>query len=384
MKSSLAFILICFLFVELGCVTTMKDRHVAQSTNQAAGDVLLEDSLMLYKEGLYILIQSCEATSENPKDKLCKIKPDTTQSVVPITEFTRRIKLLLNLRDLKNFSEMTARIADFGFRYADNETTIDLINKLKNLKNTSEINEQVSLYVDQTFYKNLKKYVISSDRHFFESENLVDLIENPRLYATFVQAGSNEIQQTVVTQIQYFMIMKKNPSGFKSQSYCKDDFLTVGGVFLCPKHPVENVSWNEAKIFIAKLNDLDSDYSYRLPTESELEMAIRAGTKTTYWFGDDEGKLKQYAWYQDNSGYQTRATGTCPSKEIDCKNPWGLFDAHGNVWQWVDDSYGTSSRLMRGGSWNYNSRALRSESRFFNDPDGHMNDVGFRLIRVRK
>ena len=204
-----------------------------------------------------------------------------------------------------------------------------------------------------------------------------------------------EMQSTVVTQAQYFLAMGYNPSGFKNRSYCSSDYVEINGTSLCPNHPVEQVSWNDAQDFINKLNATDVDFSYRLPTEAELEYSIRAGTQSAYWFGDSADKLGDYAWFDGNSGDQTHAVGTKPA------NPWGLYDAVGNVWQWASDWYsdklssshqtdpvvGAASgyyRVIRGGGWNGKAQDFRSGSRAYGSPGGRRNNVGLRLVRTAK
>ena len=203
-----------------------------------------------------------------------------------------------------------------------------------------------------------------------------------------------EMQSTVVTQAQYFLAMGYNPSDFKNRGYCSSDYVEINGTSLCPNHPVEQVSWNDAQDFINKLNATDVDFSYRLPTEAEAEYSIRAGTQSAYWFGDGADRLGDYAWFDGNSGNQTHAVGTKPA------NPWGLYDASGNVWQWVSDWYsdklsssnqtdpvGSASgsfRVLRGGSWLSFARYLRSGYRFYGVPGVRYDSVGFRLVRTAK
>ncbi len=182
-----------------------------------------------------------------------------------------------------------------------------------------------------------------------------------------------------VTQEQYQAIMGNNPSKFKDN----------------PKNPVELVSWDDAQEFCQKLNQ-KTGKKYRLPTEAEWEYACRAGTQTRYYFGDDEKQLGEYAWFDKNSDSKTHPVGQKKP------NNWGLHDMSGNVWEWCEDpwhdSYANkpediknngnsiwsdsneSRHILRGGSWNVNSRGCRSAGRrrFVADDGG--SDSGFRLV----
>ena len=162
-----------------------------------------------------------------------------------------------------------------------------------------------------------------------------------------------------VTQAQFQRVMGSNPSEFKGL-----------------KNPVENASWREAVEFCSKLSALPAERAagrvYRLPTEAEWEYACRAGTKTGYTFGDSDSKLGDYAWYGKNSGSKTHAVG---GKQ---PNAWGLYDMHGNVWEWCRDSHapyptgnatdpsGPASgaiRVIRGGGWSVTAEFCRSAYR---------------------
>ena len=178
-----------------------------------------------------------------------------------------------------------------------------------------------------------------------------------------------------VTQKQWREIMGGNPSSFEG-----DDL------------PVEMVSWNDVQKFIKKLNKKEGTDKYRLPSEAEWEYACRADTITRYSFGDDESKLGDYAWYHDNSHYNTHPIGQKKP------NSWGLYDMHGNVWEWVQDKWHDcsdgaptdgsawesgflASRVFRGGSWIGSARECRSARRSCNVPRSRGTDLGFRLLR---
>ena len=179
--------------------------------------------------------------------------------------------------------------------------------------------------------------------------------------------------QTEVTQAQWKAVMGNNPSYFKN----------------CPNCPVENVSWNEAQQFIGKLNAQKDGYKYRLPTEAEWEYAARSGTT-----GDYAGNLDAMAWYGANSGSKTHEVATKQA------NAWGLYDMHGNVWEWCADWYsdnyanspnvnptGASSgsiRVSRGGGWGSDAEFQRSAVRYYDAPALRNDNFGFRVVRVCK
>jgi formylglycine-generating enzyme required for sulfatase activity len=156
--------------------------------------------------------------------------------------------------------------------------------------------------------------------------------------------------------------------------------------------PVELVSWNDTQRFIAKLNQ-KTGQKYRLPSEAEWEYAARAGTTTEWSFGNDESKLGNYAWYEVNSRNQTQPVGQ------KLPNAFGLFDMHGNLWEWVQDCWhenyvgaptdgsawtigcGENYRVRRGGSWYGNPGNLRSAFRIWYGPNDRFYFSGFRLAR---
>ncbi|MFM8215489.1 MAG: formylglycine-generating enzyme family protein, partial [Pirellula sp.] len=157
-------------------------------------------------------------------------------------------------------------------------------------------------------------------------------------------------------------------------------------------HPVEEVSWEDAVEFCKKLSDLPEEKAagrvYRLPTEAQWEYACRAGSKTAYSFGESSKSLGDYAWFGDNSNNPTHPVGEKKA------NAWGLYDMHGNVWEWCSDCIGEypngavsdptgprdgSFRVFRGGGWDSEAANCRSASRSRRNPSLRTGNVGFRV-----
>jgi hypothetical protein len=177
--------------------------------------------------------------------------------------------------------------------------------------------------------------------------------------------------------------MGNNPSYFKK---CGDD---------CP---VEQVSWNDCQEFIRKLNQREGANRYRLPTEAEWEYVSRAGSNTAFANGGitetgcgHDPNLDAMGWYCGNSDSKTHPFG---QKQ---PNAWGLYDMHGNVCEWCEDWHGLyssshvtdpigrssgTSRVLRGGSWKFSARSIRSASRAKNFPHFGLNFYGFRVVRT--
>jgi formylglycine-generating enzyme required for sulfatase activity len=177
-----------------------------------------------------------------------------------------------------------------------------------------------------------------------------------------------------VTQAQWRAVMGNNPSHFKGEDL-----------------PVENVSWDDVQDFLRKLNKRDPGKNYRLPTEAEWEYACRAGSTAKWCFGNDESQLGDYAWYYANADGRTHPVGRKRA------NAWGLFDMHGNVWEWCQDWYGNFSsgevknptgpisgtgRVGRGGYWGSYSSHARCAYRGSYAPTPRSNGIGFRCART--
>ncbi|EGV30871.1 Sulphatase-modifying factor protein [Thiorhodococcus drewsii AZ1] len=188
--------------------------------------------------------------------------------------------------------------------------------------------------------------------------------------------------ETEVTQRQWTAVMGENPAYFKH-----------------PDNPVEQVSWEDAQAFVDALNKRpELGGGYRLPSEAEWEYATRAGSQTDYWFGDNDQDLGHYFWYLDSSHEHPHPVAQKPV------NPWGLYDVHGNVWEWVADcvhpnyvgaptdgsvwsqdcqrmANGTPLRMARGGAWFLYPEGARSALRFRYAPNVRHYGFGLRLAR---
>ena len=181
--------------------------------------------------------------------------------------------------------------------------------------------------------------------------------------------------ETTVTQALWQVVMGENPSAYKGDEL-----------------PVDSVSWDDTKQFIKEFNALNEDLRLCLPTEAQWEFACRAGTQTTFFFGD--ALEKEHAHFDQNIG-----TGTVQVRDKPY-NAWGLYQMHGNVWEWCEDRYDEHyyqksektdpvspsdlifrNRVLRGGSWF--DRAVLSRSAYRNDllPDFRNFNIGIRLAR---
>ncbi len=184
--------------------------------------------------------------------------------------------------------------------------------------------------------------------------------------------------RTEVTQGQWMAVMGNNPSYFKQ----------------CGMNcPVENINSNDAQEFARRLSQ-KTGKNYRLPSEAEWEYAARAGSSGKWSFGDDESQLGAYAWYSRNSKSTTHIVAQKRP------NAFGLYDMHGNVWEWVQDVWhdnyrGAPSdgsawvnggdherRVLRGGAWYFGPRDLRSAYRNLIASVIRFDITGMRIVRT--
>ena len=168
-----------------------------------------------------------------------------------------------------------------------------------------------------------------------------------------------------VTQEQYEVVEIKNPSKFRGS-----------------RNPVESVDWDDAKVFCANVNaHLHSGKKVRLPSEAQWEFACRAGTTTRFYSGAEDRDLDDVAWYDKNSAGRTHPVGEKKP------NGFGLYDMHGNVFQWCEDWYPRiiggqteQCRILRGGSYAHESTFARSPNQGYFPPNQGNAYFGFRVI----
>ena len=337
-------------------------------------------------------------------------------------------------------AKIEAFIAAFGEENADTEFLAGLRSDLTRVEGElgdysqlseiiKEINGKIDNLVDKIISSpELFKYTFSKQKTGFVYNILKSYLRTPMISASFQRitkgsftmgspssesnrssdenqryvtiSKSFDVMTTEVTQMQWFLVMGTNPSRFKNPENC-NNHININDQGICPSNPVERVSWNDVKEFIGKLNEgleikgctgspRDPKGCYRLPTEAEWEYAARGKKATAYSFGNSSEKPGSYAWYNDNSESKTHPVG------LKRANPYGLYDVHGNVWEWVQDKYkdtlkgGTdplhsssgSYRVIRGGGWISSARYLRSAFRGSDTPVNWGSHVGFRLVRT--
>lgn len=184
-------------------------------------------------------------------------------------------------------------------------------------------------------------------------------------------AESFSIQATSVTNGQYIVYLKDTGKAPKKLSTLEEKDLN---------EPVVEVTWQESVDYAEWLSKKDPTTNYRLPTEAEREFATRAGTSTRYWSGDSAEDLDKVGWHIGNSNRRVH-----PVAELE-PNPAGLYDVHGNVWEWCQEFYEGEAhhRVLRGGSALFDERSLRSAKRYSRNGDYRYEEVGFRLVGTPK
>lgn len=284
-----------------------------------------------------------------PKTKTFKFETVNIESQSKLFGLVSKINQNLNQKTTKYFSEKL-----------EENTTIDMI------------------------YVPSGSFVMGSPHNEYERSK----DENPQHR---VSINSFYMSKFPITQEQWRVVasfdkikrpLKSNPSCFKGDNL-----------------PVENISWYEAQEFCQRLSK-KTQREYRLPSEGEWEYACRAGTTTPFYFG--EMITTDFANYDGRTGYNAKPTGKYDKKTTPVDsfmpNPFGLYDLHGNVWEWCEDHYSPNyrskpndgnpyysrmknqPRLVRGGSWSLSASYCRSSKRGNYAPDANYNFVGFRIV----
>lgn len=358
-------------------------------------------------------LQSRQENRFNDAGEMLQALEIVRQAIQELTEQKQREKIEAEIREIRQKAATAVQDGDLngalkmltevGEKYPDQKQLLDDMSAIR-----KQIEEQEAA---QKRYQNSleqAEQLISANQldealelfanPYHQKEVTVDLGSGVWLAMAYLQGGSFQMGSPVsesgrwddegpvhrveldgfwmgkyqVTQAQYHAIMGKNPSRFKDDN-----------------RPVERVSWKKAMKFCQKLSQ-KTGKTFTLPTEAQWEYACRAGTRTQYCFGDDSSLLSEYAWYGKNSNGETHPVGRKKP------NAWGLYDMHGNVYEWcldwddvdyyrqspkrnpVGPSFG-SYRVCRGGGWYYSPGHCRSANRNRGSPGHRSTNLGFRL-----
>lgn len=202
------------------------------------------------------------------------------------------------------------------------------------------------------------------------------IVQPHALKEHLVQVDSFRLGQYVVTQSEWIALMNTQP------------WLNKKNVRYGNDNPAVKVQWHDAMDFIRRINKVDSQFSYRLPTEAEWEYAARGGQelvhgpRTKFSFSDDKYQLEEYGWYAGNAS--NRGDAYAHPVGLLKENPLKLFDMHGNIWEWTSTSADDETRVVRGGGFNAAAIAASSAYRLEFKPEVEGEALGFRLVQEPK
>ena len=264
-------------------------------------------------------------------------------------------------KDINKAKEYWQQAADYN--HADAQAKIE-----KYVKRAVHSNGNINITVNGVSFKMIK--VDGGTFRMGSNDSEASSDEKP---VHSVTLSDYYIGETEVTQELWVAVMGSNPSYFRGST-----------------KPVENVSWNDCREFIKKLNQLTGK-NFRFPTEAEWEYAARGGNKSRGYKYSGSNNISDVAWYSDNSSWATHPV--C----IKSPNELGLYDMSGNVWEWCSDWYGEnyyssspqtnpigpnsgSSRVFRGGNYISDAQFCRVAIRGRNTPDLRFDGLGLRLV----
>ncbi len=244
---------------------------------------------------------------------------------------------------------------------------------------------------------------------FWMGTDSIDAVHEDEFPRQFIEISSFEIMRTEVTQGLWEELMGTDISALCDLAGSNCEILGCG-----PEYPVYYVNIYDCHDFLQLLNEMDTEYVYRLPTEAEWEYACRAGTDTEYFWGDQSWHelAGNFCWFRGNANEEywlephADENGTQPVATR-YPNPWGLFDMNGNVKEWCSDWYhptleGTPAdgsrymgdrpntieevlqlrNVLKGGAWYWHIEYCRSASKDARTGNHQAGDAGFRVVRV--
>ena len=381
-------IIFLFLFIYANMDTILLTRNGDQTVitkNDKSIKIDTKDLLLILNSTISI---SNSYYDPNPKEEKDLFFEDKFDRSVSDENTINHVEMdLIGIGDLVSGSELDDNIRfDQINRYVQIHRT-DLISgsgKQLYLYLKKE-NDKIKAILSKMFDYNELRFFGESDDDRWIYDLLSQLLEMKDLNMKWKELKLKDnafyVSLFETTQFEWFSVMGYNKSHFRFPKYCRESHYEIQGFHICPYHPVENISFEEVLVFLKRLNSFDKNYLYRLPRENEWKyIANKKKAKVDFSPSNPLKNLDDYAWYSHNSSERTHAVGTKKANSL------GLHDLFGNVWEMLHhDSPKESSRLkIMGGYWHAPPWFLKSEYNQENDLYAKADDMGFRLVRVRK